>query len=89
MANTLVMREKSYLVHQVLEEIPILEPSYSRVLRPQIGRGVVVGTTQVSFEHSSGTLEEEGELGSRVGTKVEEGVTNIGAIEDECKFKLT
>ena len=49
----------------------------------------MVGTTLVSSGHSRGSLEEEGELGSRVGAELEEGVTNIGVIEDEGKFKVT
>jgi hypothetical protein len=41
----------------------------------------VEGTTLLSSEHSRGSLEEVGELGSRLGTEMEEGVTEMGVKE--------
>ena len=81
--------ENSDQFHQVQEGIPISKPTYSRLFQAQIGRGVVVWNTLVSSEHSSGSLEEECEIGSRVWTEGEEGMTNIVVIEGEEKFKVT
>jgi hypothetical protein len=49
----------------------------------------VARTTLLSLEHSGGSLEEVGEIGSRLGTELEEGVINMGVIGDEGKFKVT
>ena len=72
MANTLVIREKLDLVRRVSEGIPISKRMDSRVFQAQTRRVIVVGTTLVLSGHFGGSPEEQGELGLRVGTKVEE-----------------
>ena len=48
-----------------------------------------MGTTPVYSKKLGRSREEEGELGSRSSTKLDEGVTYMGAIKDEGKFKVT
>ena len=67
MANTLVIRSKTYLIQRVYEGIPTSKLVDTRVFRNQTGRGVEVGTTLISSGYLRRVLDEEGEIGSRVG----------------------
>ena len=73
----------------ISEGIPISEPTDSRFFQTQTGRGVVVGTTQVSSRHLTWSLEEGGGLGLRICIEGVEGVIDIGERKDERKFKVT
>ena len=87
MAKTLVIREKLDLVLRGSEGLPTSLPADSRDFRAQIGRLEETKVSSASV-HSSGILEEEGELGSTTSTKLEEE-TEIGVTGDNGIFSVT
>ena len=87
MAKTLVIREKLDLVLRGSEGLLTSLPADSKNFRAQTGR---LEETEVSSAsvHSGGILEEEGELGSTTGTKLEEEI-EIGVTRDNGIFSVT